>query len=177
MTHPRRVWNRPMTKRLTRSRSHLWFVCVTGLLCLVATTACNRTKYRLAADQNAYELIQEKTCPEWELPQWSVYSDPRSRYYDTYDVDCPPMPPDDPVSHMFMHEVNCMKGWPHWHDCGERQYLTNRQGSIFGRKWLADYLKLLADLEQTAGNSELATQLTQEAKAVLRTDRSLKAGF
>jgi len=35
------------------------------------------------------------------------------------------MPPDDPASHQFMHCVACKKGWPHWHDNGDRVELEN----------------------------------------------------
>ena len=35
------------------------------------------------------------------------------------------MPPDDPCSHMFMREVDGMKGWKHWDDFGSRSQLDN----------------------------------------------------
>jgi hypothetical protein len=37
--------------------------------------------------------------------------DPRSRFFDPYDQDEPPMPPDDPISHELMLEVDGKKGF------------------------------------------------------------------
>ncbi|MBM4089777.1 MAG: TolC family protein, partial [Planctomycetes bacterium] len=105
---------------------------------LAILAGCSRRQYRVAADQNAYDLIAGKSFnPQWALPNWSIYSDPRSRYFDTYDADCPPMPPDDPTSHMFMREVAGMKGWKHWDDCGHRQCLDNPQW----RQQLVEYAR------------------------------------
>lgn len=42
-----------------------------------------------------------------------------SRLADPYDLDCPPLPPDDPASHEFMHCVDGKRGWSHWHDNGD----------------------------------------------------------
>jgi tetratricopeptide (TPR) repeat protein len=35
------------------------------------------------------------------------------------------MPPDDPVSHQFMHQVDCKKGWPFWHQYGDTPFVEN----------------------------------------------------
>ena len=65
--------------------------------------------------------------------------DPRSRYFDDYDPDKPPMPPDDPASHQFMHCVDCKKGWPHWHATGIAIELENPQ---LAQRTLAEYAPL-----------------------------------
>ena len=70
-------------------------------------------------------IAEKSTNPEWGLPNFNINMDPRSRYYDPYDPDAPPMPPDDPELHKFMHCVNCMKGWPCWHQNGDRPGLEN----------------------------------------------------
>jgi len=56
---------------------------------------------------------------------FTVMMDPRSRYYDPCDTIRPPMPPDDPASHVFMHCVDGMKGWRCWHANGDRGDLEN----------------------------------------------------
>ncbi len=95
-------------------------------LVLLSPFGCSRRKYRLAADRQAYDLVAEKSNdPRWAIQPWSVYSDPRSRYYDPYDPDKPPMPPDDPASHQYMVNVAGMKGWKHWYDNGCRNNLEN----------------------------------------------------
>ena len=123
-----------------------WFVSVAVVVCMVLQTGCSRRKYRLAADSQAYDLVKEKACvnPAWDPGAWSVYANPRSRYFDTCDPDKPPMPPDDPASHKFMREVDGMKGWKHWYDFGSAASWTIRAGasnwsstpsSTRGTKW------------------------------------------
>ena len=101
--------------------------CGACLLALLAAgPGCNRQHYRLQADREVQELIQEKsTDPRWAVPDFSIELDQRSRYYDEYDPDKPPMPPDDPDSHQYMHCLDCKKGWPHWHRNGDRYELEN----------------------------------------------------
>lgn len=104
--------------------------------------SCTRTHYRRQADQEVQELIAEKSNdPRWALPDYHVEIDPRSRYFDPYDPDRPPMPPDDPASHQFMHCVDGMRGWHHWHDYGERPELTNP----FWREQLPGYVPINED--------------------------------
>ncbi len=103
----------------------LWWSLACGLI-LSTVGGCSRKYYRLQADAEAYQLIQEKGTDErWARREFSVYPDVRSRFYDPYDPDYPPMPPDDPESHQFMHEVYGMKGSKHWHDYGDRVGLEN----------------------------------------------------
>lgn len=51
------------------------------------------------------------------------------------------MPPDDPVSHQYMHDVDGKKGWKHWHDNGDRTELENPQW----REALAEYVEIGED--------------------------------
>jgi hypothetical protein len=107
-----------------RFSQHL--VCLMGL-CALLSSACNRRQhYRVQADQEAQYLVQEKSDdPRWGLPGFNIGIDPRSRYFDPYPIDATPMPPDDPVSHTYMHNVNGMRGWPKWHQWGDRRQLEN----------------------------------------------------
>jgi DNA-binding MarR family transcriptional regulator len=96
------------------------------LLCALFSTGCSRTFWRRQADLDAYALIREKaTHPHWRLPNYTISVDPRSRMYDPYAMDCSPLPPDDPTAHQFMHCVDNKRGWPFWHDNGDRPYVEN----------------------------------------------------
>jgi len=93
---------------------------------VIAAGGCSRTKYRLQADRDAYGVIAERNDdPRWTAADYSIEIDPRSRYFDCYDPDHSPMPPDDPASHEYMHLVDGMGGWKHWHDNGNRIELEN----------------------------------------------------
>lgn len=106
------------------------FTCVrllaVPLLLLLLVNGCSRTRYRLQADGEAYGVIGERNSdPRWYNPDPVIDIDPRSRYFDRYDPDCPPMPIDDPASHQYMHCVDGEKGWKHWDDFGLRRDLEN----------------------------------------------------
>lgn len=128
-----------------------------GLLCIVGTLdgGCTRRQYRQEADHEVAQIINEKSYdPRWALPpHFTVEMDPRSRYYEPYDEDCPPMPPDDPDSHQYMHLVAGRKGWPYWHRFGERWTLEN------DRWW--DMLRQYVEM-------------TDEGKVVLNPDSALR---
>jgi outer membrane protein TolC len=95
-----------------------------SLLCICM--GCSRTQYRIEADRDAYGAIDERNHdPRWVAPDYSIEMDPRSRYFDAYDPDHPPMPADDPASHAYFHYVDGKEGWKHWHDNGERLDLEN----------------------------------------------------
>ena len=97
-------------------------------LCLCAAAGgCSRGRYYLQADREVSTLLAEKSCdPRWNLPaNFTVRMDPRSRYYDEYSQIFPPMPPDDPTSHRYMHCVDGKPGWPRWHANGDRTDLEN----------------------------------------------------
>jgi hypothetical protein len=99
------------------------------ITCLLAA-GCTRAFYRHQADADAYCLVQQKASdPRWPLEGYSIEIDPRSRMFDPFDPDCPPMPPDDPVSHRLMHCVDGMKGFPFWHAQGDTPYVE-------GPNWL-----------------------------------------
>jgi len=108
----------------------------------LAVNGCSRTRYRLQADREAYDAIAEKNVdPRWWVADYSIEMDPRSRYFDPYDPDRPPMPADDPASHQYIHCVDGMKGWKHWHDNGDRMELENPAW----REALGDYVELGED--------------------------------
>lgn len=95
-----------------------WAVLL-GMLALLLG-GCSRAHYRRQADRDAYCLIEEKASdPRWDLQDYSINPDPRSRLFDPFNPDLPPLPPDDPTSHSLMHCVDGKHGWRYWHRNGD----------------------------------------------------------
>jgi len=107
------------------------------LLAMSFSSGCSRAFYRKQADQDVACMIAQKSNdPRWALPQgFNINIDPRSRYYDPFDPDRPPMPPDDPASHKYMHCVDGKRGWCKWDQFGNRTELENYDW----RQRLAEY--------------------------------------
>ena len=93
----------------------------------VGSAGCTRGRYYTQADREVSTLLAEKSCdPRWAVPvNYNVRQDERSRFYDVYNQIFPPMPPDDPTSHRYMHCVDGKKGWQQWHNNGDRTTLDN----------------------------------------------------
>lgn len=103
---------------------------------------CSQTEYRLQADLEAYETIEERNeDPRWATRKIDIDLDPRSRYFDPYDPDHSPMPLDDPTSQQYMHVVDDLEGWEHWHENGVRSELENPQW----RTALGEYVETAED--------------------------------
>ena len=103
-----------------------WLLVVVGLL-LAGSAGCSRGRYYVQADREVNVLLKEKACdPRWALPiNYDVRSDERSRFYDAYNEIFPPMPPDDPTAHRYMHCVDGKHGFSRWHINGDRTTLDN----------------------------------------------------
>jgi len=124
-----RMLNRIM-QRKTRRRLVLLLAGLTGVSSL---SGCSRQFWRTQADRDSYAAIGEKVNDaHWEIPRYEVNPDSRSRFYDPYDADKPPLPPDDPTAHELMHSVNGRKGYKNWHKLGVSFALENPQ-------WLSPY--------------------------------------
>ncbi len=96
--------------RRTRGRLLTFLV-----LMLLLAPGCNRAHYRRQADREAALIVEEKrNNPRWMLPRTTIEVDPRSRMFDPFDPDHPPMPADDPYSHELMHCVDGKPNYPHW---------------------------------------------------------------
>lgn len=84
-------WRRPFALRLRLG--------ITLALSLLLLTGCARKFYRKLADQEVATVLGEKDKYEaWKIEQFHVYPDPRARFADPTNPDCPPMPPDDPAA-------------------------------------------------------------------------------
>ncbi len=109
----------------------LRFGLLVGLLCVLP--GCSRAFWRQQADRDAYEAIGERISdPRWQLPRVDVVADSESRFFDPYDADKPPLPPDDPSAHEYMHCVDGIGGYKSWHNVGDSFTIENPQ-------WLSKY--------------------------------------
>lgn len=114
-----------MALRLFRKLSRACQPVLIGLLCF-AVTGCTRQYWREQADCRTYEAIGERyNNPQWTNPRTDITPDPLSRFYDPYDPDCAPLPPDDPAAHEYMHCVYGMQGYKHWHKFGDTPTVEN----------------------------------------------------
>jgi hypothetical protein len=87
---------------------------------VIVSTGCTRRFYRIQADDEAYMLMDTVAShPRWTLDRINVYADPRSRMFDPFSQDRPPMPPDDPTAHRLMYYVDGMRGWRGWDRNGD----------------------------------------------------------
>ena len=103
-----------LMNRVTR-----WTPCAALVVMTMAMSlsGCSRSYYRRSADQEARQLVLQKAeHPQWQLDDFTVEMDPRSRFFNPWNPDYPPMPPDDPYSHELMHCVYGMRGSRVWHE-------------------------------------------------------------
>lgn len=99
----------------------------------MSSTGCSRMFWRRQADRDSYSAVSENLSdPRWALPRIDVTPDPRSRFYDPYSPDYPPLPPDDPHAHVYMHWVDGWQGYKCWHEFGDLMSVENPQ-------WLAPF--------------------------------------
>ncbi len=104
-----------------------------AVMAIVLLPGCSRQFWRKQAERDTYGAIGEKlNDPRWELPRVNLTPDQRSRFYDPYDPDKEPLPPDDPSAHTFMHQVNGRRGYKNWHKLGTAFAIENPQ-------WLEPY--------------------------------------
>lgn len=105
-----------------------------GALLVVAGAAvvllpgCSRQFWRKQAERDTYNAIGEKlNDPRWELPRVDLTPDQRSRFYDPYDPDKEPLPPDDPSAYLYA-SVMC-QGYKNQVYAGDGAGNENPQGS------------------------------------------------
>lgn len=90
------------------------------VLAALLTTGCTRQKYRTAADQEVYGLLNTvgQTDPLWKMDGFSLNQDGRSRYSSFYNQDKQPMPQDDAMAHRLMEKVDGKRGSKKWYKNG-----------------------------------------------------------
>src|SRR5437660_1299059 len=90
------------------------------LFLAVLASGCTRAFYRMQADRDTYQAINERDHdPRWDLPSVKVEPPAESRLIDPYDPDRPPLPPDDPAASQYMRCANGMRGYRRWHKNGD----------------------------------------------------------
>ncbi|MCA9085231.1 MAG: TolC family protein [Planctomycetaceae bacterium] len=120
-----------------------------ALACVMVSglAGCSRHFWRTQADQDTYRAISEKLGdPRWMLPRMDLTPDPRSRFFDPYDPDCAPLPPDDPSAHRYMHWVSKREGYKGWHKFGDLPTVENPA-------WLSPYACLLESADPVDGHA------------------------
>jgi hypothetical protein len=100
-----------------------------SLVLLVAigfVAGCTRAHYRRQADREVNSIIDNKALALGEAPGgYRIDVDPRSRMFDPNSPDCPPRPPDDPVSHKLMECVDGKPGAPIWNKMAKTARVDN----------------------------------------------------
>jgi hypothetical protein len=146
------------TRRSFRPHSNFrrLFSAVALVTLLGTISGCSREWYREQADEDAAQLIDEKSYARWEVPYHGIDMDSRSRYFDAWDRVRPPMPEDDPESHRLMHHVDGMEGWDQWHDNGDIINLEN-----------PDWESQLAEYVEINENGEIKLSLEDAVRLAL----------
>lgn len=120
-----------------------------GATTLTSFSGCSRQFWRRQADRDTYNAVAEKlNNPHWQVPRFELTPDPRSRFFDPYDPDREPLPPDDPAAHEFMHCVNGRKGYKNWHKLGTSFAIENPH-------WLEPYGIRMSGMDPVHGHSEV----------------------
>ncbi len=120
-----------------------------GSVGMSAITGCSRQFWRQQADRDTYSAVTEKlNDPHWQVPRIDLTPDPRSRFYDPYDPDCQPLPPDDPAAHEFMHCVNGKRGYKSWHKLGTALSIENPH-------WLEPFGVAVQNADPVIGHSQV----------------------
>lgn len=119
-------------------------------LTVTSFTGCSRRFWRQQAESDSYHAVAEKLNDErWLLPRINLTPDERSRFFDPFDPDCTPLPPDDPAAHKFMHCSDGRQGYKQWHKFGDTLSVENPN-------WLEPYTHLLNAGDPTLSHGEVA---------------------
>lgn len=129
----------------------------TACLILLASslTGCAERNYLREADQQALEVIAERAGDDrWNLENYTVAVDERSRFYDDSESTEISRPIDDQDSNLYMHRVNGYDGWEYWDEDGVTDRFTNEQW----QEQLAGYVEF-DELGNIKLNAETALKL------------------
>jgi len=96
------------------------------MIVFLGQTGCGRTFYRKQADHEALHIIKEKgDDARWDMQDFSINIDHRSRMFSVDDPDVPAMPPDDIAANKFMTSVDGMEGYDNWEKDGSLKHFEN----------------------------------------------------
>ena len=103
---------------------HISLVALTAII--IGLSGCSRAFYRVQADREVACIVNQTSHgTESVIPNLTIMPHPQSRMFSPGPPDCPPMPPDDPVSHRYMRCVDGKRGWPYWDMYGKTPYVQN----------------------------------------------------
>jgi len=145
-------------------------IAVLAVTLMFVGSGCSRMFWRSQADFDTYNLLQRKQFdPRWNLPRTTVDADPRSRFFDPFDPDCAPLPPDDPAASQYMQAVHGMRGYKSWHEFGESMSVENPAWlANFGMAPYEPYVNYdLSDGLTTVSNS--SEEVTKESREIVPT--------
>lgn len=139
-----------MLTGLSRRNCRRWVVClVVGAMGTSGLSGCSRQFWRKQAQRDTYSAVTEKlNNPHWALPRINLTPDPRSRFFDPFDPDREPLPPDDPAAHEYMHCVNGRLGYKNWHKLGTAMSIENPQ-------WLEPFGIAVQNADPVIGHSKV----------------------
>ena len=117
----------PLARQFRRALRGL--ALVTAVSTGIFSQGCTRQKYRAKVDAEAYYLLDQKVAESCEAvaAPYRIEVDPRSRMFDPFNPDRPPMPEDDPQSNRYMRMVDGKKGYPLWEANGRTNTAENPQ--------------------------------------------------
>ena len=93
---------------------------------VVGLSGCTRAFYRNQADREVACIVDQTSHgTESVIPSLTIMPHPQSRMFSPGSPDCPPMPPDDPMSHRYMQCVDGKRGWPCWDKFGHTPCVQN----------------------------------------------------
>jgi outer membrane protein TolC len=97
------------------------------LFALLATAmGCQRPWYRRDADRDTYAVEREhQDESRWPVANMSITAPPGSRLFDPFDPDYPPIPPDDPAAHYFMHHPDGQPAPRTYHRDGDAEFIED----------------------------------------------------
>ena len=125
--------SRSKPARSTSRKRRLFRNCMLlglGMISLTSSNSgCTRQAYRNKTNNEIYYLIDQKIGESCETPAapYRIEVDPRSRFFDPFNPDRPPMPEDDPQSHQYMLMVDKKRGYPLWEANGRTNTAENPQ--------------------------------------------------
>ena len=138
-----------LTKFAGRHARQFMAMLMLGAVGTSSLSGCSRQFWRKQAQKDTYNAVAEKlNDPHWQVPRIDLTPDPRSRFYDPYDPDCEPLPPDDPAAHEFMHCVNGKRGYKSWHKLGTALSIENPQ-------WLEPFGVAVQGADPVIGHSQV----------------------
>lgn len=126
-TVPQAPARSPLARQFRRALRGL--ALVTAVSTGILSTGCSRQKYRAKVDAEAYYLLDQKVAESCEAvaAPYRIEVDPRSRMFDPFNPDRPPMPEDDPQANRYMRMVDGKKGYPLWEANGRTNTTENPQ--------------------------------------------------